>query len=163
MIRGLITRWGPNRTLAWARMSRWRADGGLGWTSAIDTWVRSVDFGRDSGDSFREDNDVGLLRTIAGFESSRVVLEVGTHCPRVVLVEKVGREVIIANPGRVLRGRRARARRSWGMRRGNPHERVAGAIVGVAQSYIEIRRLAGLRESARCCFSRVCSASRAQG
>lgn len=30
MIRGLITKWGPNRALAWARMSQWRADGRSG-------------------------------------------------------------------------------------------------------------------------------------
>ena len=43
-----------------------------------------------------------LGRTMAGFESSRVVLEVGTHSPWVSrLVEQAGHEVIIANPRRV--------------------------------------------------------------
>ncbi len=43
-----------------------------------------------------------LGRTLAGFKSSRVVLEVGTHSPWVSrLVEKAGHEVIIANPRRV--------------------------------------------------------------
>ena len=43
-----------------------------------------------------------LGRTMAGFESSRVVLEVGTHSPWVSrLVEQAGHEVIIASPRRV--------------------------------------------------------------
>ena len=43
-----------------------------------------------------------LGRTMAGFESSRVVLEVGTHSPWVSrLVKQAGHEVIIANPSRV--------------------------------------------------------------
>ena len=41
-------------------------------------------------------------RTMNGFESSRVVLEVGTHSPWISrLVERSGHEVIIANPRRV--------------------------------------------------------------
>lgn len=41
-------------------------------------------------------------RTMASFESSRVILEVGTHSPWVSrLVEEAGHEVIIANPRRV--------------------------------------------------------------
>ena len=43
-----------------------------------------------------------LGRTMAGFEASRVVLEVGTHSPWVSrLVERAGHEVVIANPRRV--------------------------------------------------------------
>jgi transposase len=43
-----------------------------------------------------------LGRTMAGFEVSRVVLEVGTHSPWVSrLVERAGHEVVIANPRRV--------------------------------------------------------------
>ena len=43
-----------------------------------------------------------LIRTMGGFDSSRVVLEVGTHSPWVSrLVERAGHEVIIANPRRV--------------------------------------------------------------
>ncbi len=43
-----------------------------------------------------------MSRTMAGFEASRVVLEVGTHSPWVSrLVERAGHEVIIANPRRV--------------------------------------------------------------
>jgi len=78
-----------------------------GWTIGLDLGDRHMGCVLSTSGEVLETFSVkttmsALGRMIAGFESSRVVLEVGTHCPWVShLVEKVGHEVIIANPRRV--------------------------------------------------------------